>query len=132
MSGKGMSENKKRHDEIVKRSHERSRKLGIDREQTFSKRILKGREIASQMELNTLLLDVAEPFMEFLYKFLEASGFIIVLTSDDGCILRLVGDPEPIYAARSLNMVIGAYMDEASIGTNAMGTAIREDAPIQI
>src|ERR1035437_7385244 len=27
---------------------------------------------------------------------------------------------------------MGAYMDEASIGTNAMGTAIREDAPIQI
>ncbi|NWJ51173.1 MAG: sigma 54-interacting transcriptional regulator [Bacteroidetes bacterium] len=127
-----MSENKKRHDEIIKRSHERSRKLGIERDQTFSKRILKGREIASQMELNTLLLDVAEPFMEFLYKFLEASGFIIVLTSDDGCILRIVGDPEPIFAARNLNMVIGAYMDEASIGTNAMGTAIREDAPIQI
>lgn len=132
MIGKGMSENKKRHDEIIKRSHERSRKLGIERDQTFSKRILKGREIASQMELNTLLLDVAEPFMEFLYKFLEASGFIIVLTSDDGCILRIVGDPEPIFAARNLNMVIGAYMDEASIGTNAMGTAIREDAPIQI
>lgn len=127
-----MSENKKRHDEIIKRSHERSKKLGIDRDQTFSKRILKGREISTEMELNTLLLDVAEPFMEFLYKFLEASGFIIVLTSDDGCILRIVGDPEPIYAARSLNMVIGAYMDEASIGTNAMGTAIREDAPIQI
>jgi transcriptional regulator with PAS, ATPase and Fis domain len=132
MSGKGMSENKRSHDEMIKRSHERSRKLGIDRNQTFSNRILKGRDISTQMELNTLLLNIAEPFMEFLYKFLEASGFIIVLTSDDGCILRIVGDPEPIFAARNLNMVIGAYMDEASIGTNAMGTAIREDAPIQI
>lgn len=127
-----MPESKRRHDEIIRRSHERSSKLGIDREQTFSKRILKGREIATQMELNTQLLDVAEPFMEFLYKFLEASGFIIVLTSDDGCILKIVGDTEPIYAARNLNMVVGAYMDEASIGTNSMGTAIHDDAPIQI
>ena len=132
MSDKGMPKSKRRHDEIIRRSHERSSKLGIDREQTFSKRILKGREIATQMELNTQLLDVAEPFMEFLYKFLEASGFIIVLTSDDGCILKIVGDTEPIYAARNLNMVVGAYMDEASIGTNSMGTAIHDDAPIQI
>ncbi|WDC85399.1 PAS domain-containing protein [Caloramator sp. mosi_1] len=29
-------------------------------------------------------------------------------------------------------MVVGAYMDENSIGTNAMGTAIKEDMPIQI
>ena len=31
-----------------------------------------------------------------------------------------------------LNLKIGAYMDEQNIGTNAMGTAIKEDRCIQI
>ncbi|MCS4464332.1 PAS domain-containing protein [Clostridium botulinum] len=46
--------------------------------------------------------------------------------------LKIIGDKEVMDIANNLNMVVGAFMSENSIGTNAMGTAIKEDIPIQI
>ncbi|MCM0650772.1 sigma 54-interacting transcriptional regulator [Clostridium swellfunianum] len=123
---------KNRHEEIIKKSHERCVEYGVEKERTLPKKILKGSEVSDNINNNKDLLRVAEPFMNLLYNFLEGSGFFIILTDKEGCILNLVGDGEVVKAARELNMVVGAYMDERSIGTNAMGTAIKEDSPIQI
>ena len=70
--------------------------------------------------------------MKIIYDFLVGSGFFIILTDKDGCILNIIGDKGILDAARDMDMVIGAYMDEKSIGTNAMGIAISEDVPIQV
>lgn len=123
---------KEKHDEIIKKSHERCIEYGIEKERVSPKKILIGQQVSENIDRNKDLIRVAEPFMNILYNFLEGSGFFIILTDKEGCILNLVGDKEVIKAALELNMVIGAYMDEKSIGTNAMGTAIKEDSPIQI
>jgi sigma-54 dependent transcriptional regulator, acetoin dehydrogenase operon transcriptional activator AcoR len=68
----------------------------------------------------------------YLYEAVANSGFFILLTDQEGCILRSVGDPDTIEQSIKLNMVVGAYMDERSIGTNAMGTAIHENRPLQV
>ena len=67
-----------------------------------------------------------------LYDILKGSGFFILLTDSEGCILMVIGDHDILLEAAKMNMVVGAYMDEKSIGTNAMGIAIKEDIPIQI
>ncbi len=123
---------KKKKEEIIKNSHERSKVYGIEKERTFSKKILMGNEVSSALDKNKELIDVAFDFINILYDFLETSGFIIFLTDNEGCILNIIGDKKIIESAKKLDMVIGAYMDEKNIGTNAMGTAIKEDAPIQI
>jgi PAS domain S-box-containing protein len=123
---------KNKHEEIIKESHERCIEYGVEKERIQPKKILRGNEVSENINNNRDLLRVASPFMELLYNFLEDSGFFIILTDKEGCILNLVGDKEVVQASQELNMIIGAYMDEKSIGTNAMGTAIKVDSPIQI
>lgn len=124
--------NKGLHDEIIKNSHERSKEYGVEKERYISKRILKGRDLNTALRKNADLIKKAAPFMKILYDFLKDSGFILVLTDREGCILNIIGDKEILNIATTMNMIVGAYMDEKSIGTNAMGTAIKENMPIQI
>jgi len=118
--------------EIIKKSHQRSEEYGIKKNQVFPSKILKGNEVSSNLVLNEYLLRIANPFIGILYKIVANSGFFILLTDHEGCIISSVGDPEIIIESERLNMVVGAYMDEKSIGTNAMGTAISEDQAIQV
>ena len=118
--------------EIIKKSHQRCEEYGVNKEQIFPSRILKGNEVSSHLARNEYLLRVAAPFMEIIHETVSDSGFFILLTDNEGCILRSVGDPDIIAESEKLNMVVGAYMHEKNIGTNAMGTAISEAQPIQV
>lgn len=120
------------HSDIVKRSHQRSLSYGIEKERIAPKKILSDTDVSKNIKKNKEILRIAAPFMKNLYELLKYSGYFLILTDRDGCILSLIGDDEIIGAAVELNMVVGAYMDEQSIGTNAMGTAISENAPVQI
>jgi len=127
-----MARKNRRQEEIIRESHERSEKFGIAREQRFPAQVLEGEAKELMLRESHNLIEVAAPFLDLLYNFLQESGFIIVLTNKDGCILRLTGDESTVEAATGLNMVTGAFMDEKSIGTNAMGTAIKENMPVQV
>ena len=128
----GMVKRQRKKEDIIRESHERSSKYGINPEQRYSQRILSGEEKAIVLRDNHDLIEVAGPFLDLLYDFLKESGFMLLLTSKDGCILRITGDEATLKAARDLNMVVGAFLDEKNVGTNAMGTAISEDMPIQV
>ncbi|AEB76881.1 sigma-54-dependent Fis family transcriptional regulator [Clostridium botulinum] len=127
-----MEYNKKLHEEIIKKSHIRSMKYGVERERVISKKILSGKDCVVNIRKNQSLIKAAVPMMNTLQEILQGSGFIIVLTDENGCILNTIGDEDIMIVARSMNMITGAYMDEKSIGTNAMGVTIKEDIPIQI
>ncbi len=117
---------------IIKKSHIRSERYGIEKERIEPKKILKGSEMSKALQANKEIIEVASPVIGNLYDMVHDSGFFIVLTDREGCILKLMGDDNVLKAAEELNMVTGAYMNEKSIGTNAMGTAIKENMPIQI
>ncbi|OOO63430.1 sigma-54-dependent Fis family transcriptional regulator [Clostridium tepidum] len=123
---------KDKQDNIIKKSHERSVYFGIEENRVFPKKILKGDEITNNIEKNKKFLKIASQFIEILYDFLKGSEFFIILTDKEGCILKIIGDKKVMDIANKLNMVVGAFMSENSIGTNAMGTAIKENMPIQI
>jgi sigma-54 dependent transcriptional regulator, acetoin dehydrogenase operon transcriptional activator AcoR len=118
--------------EIIKKSHKRCEEYGVDKEQVYPGKILTGNEVQTHLASNEYLLKIAIPFMEIIYESVANSGFFILLTDREGCILKAVGDPEIIAESERLNMVVGAYMNEKYIGTNAMGTAISENQPIQV
>ena len=118
--------------EIIKKSHKRCEEYGVNKAQIFPSKILRGNEISSNLVRNGYLLKIANPFLDIIYETVTNSGFFILLTDNEGCILRSVGDPEIIAESEQLNMVVGAYMNEKNIGTNAMGTAISENQPIQV
>ncbi len=123
---------KKSHEEIIQESHERSKEFGVEKSRVFPKKVLSEDELRRLLYQNKELMDIATPFLEELSDFLKGTGYILVLTDHEGCILRVMGDKKTISEAEFLNMVMGAYMSENSIGTNAMGTAISENAPVQV
>lgn len=121
-----------KHRKIIKESHERSKEYGVDKSDVFSKKILDDKYLRKLFSKNDSLLNISDEFINYLFYSLKDSGFIIILTDSEGCILRIKGDDNITAEARKLNMVEGAYMDEKSIGTNAMGTALSNDRPIQV
>jgi sigma-54 dependent transcriptional regulator, acetoin dehydrogenase operon transcriptional activator AcoR len=127
-----MIEKSHSHRDIIKKSHQRCKEYGVDKEQLFPSKILQGNEVSTHLARNEYLLNFAIPFMQIIHECVKGSGFFILLTDNEGCILNATGDPDIIAESQRLNMVVGAYMNEKYIGTNAMGTAISENQPIQV
>ncbi|SHH78263.1 sigma 54-interacting transcriptional regulator [Clostridium grantii] len=117
---------------IIERSHKRSEEYGVEKDRIISKKIIKGIEIQENIEKNKLLINAAIEDMNTLYSFLKDTGFVIILTDKDGCILSVIGDKDILNEGQNMDMIVGAYMNEESIGSNAMGTAIKENIPVQI
>lgn len=113
-------------------SHKRCRKYNVELERVYSTRIIQEQELFKKLEAKRELIISAEPFMNQLYNFVKGSNFFSILTDEEGCILSVIGDEEILSEAFSLKMVPGAYMDERSIGTNAMGTSLAEGKPVQV
>ncbi|WP_428863703.1 sigma 54-interacting transcriptional regulator [Clostridium sediminicola] len=81
---------------------------------------------------NQRLIKAASVAMKTLDTFLDGSGFIIILTDKEGCILNIIGDSTILEEANKIEMIVGTYMNKECIGANSIETAIKEDAPIQI
>lgn len=81
---------------------------------------------------NKELVGISIPVMEFLYQFVKDSGFIIALSDAKGYVLELIGDSEIVNIVRKINFVPASYWDERIIGTNAIGTCLITDQPLQI
>lgn len=116
----------------IKRSHERCRRYGVEPDIVFSRKIIDRKQLDERLERKQELIVTAEPFMNQLYDFVKGSNFFAILTDEEGCILSVIGDESILTQAFNLKMVPGAFMNEESIGTNAMGTALEEMRPVQL
>lgn len=120
------------HPEYITSSHERCKQYGIRPDQVYSLRFAEGDALFQRLQALQEFIRVAEPFLNHLYGFVKGSDFFVVLTDADGCILNLFGDEKIVTEAYSYKMIPGAFMNEANIGTNAMGTALAENKPLQV
>ncbi|TVQ16677.1 MAG: PAS domain-containing protein [Bacteroidetes bacterium] len=120
-----------KHD-VIKKSHARSVMNGMEEDRLFPRKMLKGSQLEALLEKNQYLIETSLPFIKNLYTLVKGSGFVITLTDGQGCILELTGDAETMRDASLFDMIPGAYMDEDSVGTNAMSLAIDENRPIQL
>ena len=116
----------------IKNSHQRCEMMGIDVNLKYSKRILDNGELHERLNKKAELIFTAEPFINKLHDFVKGSNFFAILTDEEGCILSVVGDEDILCEAFSLKMIPGAYMDEESIGTNAMSIALSDKIPVQV
>ena len=116
----------------VSKSHDRCYHYGINKDRVVSKRILNQEMLSKRLNKEEAFIRIAEPFMNHLYNFVKGSNFYAILTDHEGCILTMMGDENILEKAFSYEMVPGAFMDEKSIGTNAMGTALYEKQPVQV
>ena len=62
----------------------------------------------------------------------EDARHVMVITDADGVLLWREGATAVRHRADALGFTVGATWSEAAVGTNAIGTALAEDAPVQI
>lgn len=60
------------------------------------------------------------------------SGLIVVITDADGRLLWIDGDSRQRSRAETLSFIEGANWGESTAGTNAVGTALALDQPVQV
>ena len=121
-----------KHRRIIEKSHERSLRFGIDTGIIFPRKVAILDELEEKIEKNRELIEITAPLLAELYDVLQGSGYFIILTDNEGCILKILGDPHITKEAERMRIISGSYMSEKSIGTNAMGTALIEDKAIQV
>ncbi|HOX68778.1 MAG TPA: sigma 54-interacting transcriptional regulator, partial [Burkholderiaceae bacterium] len=79
------------------------------------------------------LLNAGTSVMAHARQFLDETGTVMVLTTNDGVVLNLEGDPATsAAAAERIRMIPGSSWSEATVGTNAIGTALAIGQPVQI
>ncbi|MGG7214814.1 sigma-54-dependent Fis family transcriptional regulator [Clostridium nigeriense] len=117
---------------LIEKSHKRSEGYGVNKDINHSKIILRNDELKKVLEINKELIEISKPYIDNVFEAVEDKDFIITLTDNNGCILYIKGAEEIKDELEKLNLIVGAYMDEKNIGTNAMAVAISEDRCIQI
>ncbi|MFZ5945493.1 MAG: sigma-54-dependent Fis family transcriptional regulator [Bacillota bacterium] len=88
--------------------------------------------IRERQERNQNLLEAAIPIMEDLYLSIKGSGFSVILTDNEGYILKVIGDPNFLHNSNKVHLSEGVNWHEKVKGTNAIGTALQEQRPITI
>ncbi|MBJ2151778.1 sigma-54-dependent Fis family transcriptional regulator [Paracoccus sp. IB05] len=132
-------------DFLTYRDIEQSRTSGVRREilESWSRSLASGidatAELAPLDETEEILEDARQknsdlraaahaPF-EKMGPLLSEANALLILTDADGLVLEQIGDLRTHNAARSIHLIRGGKWDEAAIGTNGIGTAIRSGRP---
>ncbi|WP_251859597.1 sigma 54-interacting transcriptional regulator [Clostridium sp. Marseille-Q2269] len=84
-----------------------------------------------KIQENQELISVSKPIMKGIYNIVEGSDFAIILSDKHGYIIEVIGDRDIMKRVDELNFVKGALWTEKAVGTNAIGTALYLDKPIQ-
>ncbi|MDD2869989.1 sigma-54-dependent Fis family transcriptional regulator [Neomegalonema sp.] len=110
-------------------SWSRSLALGIDANAKLAPLDESHDRLEEARKRNAELRSAAEgPFAKIGPLLAEAEA-LVMLTDAEGLVLEQVGDTRTREAARSIHLVNGGNWDEAVIGTNAIGTALRTGRP---
>ncbi|HWR09784.1 sigma-54-dependent Fis family transcriptional regulator [Sporomusa sp.] len=78
------------------------------------------------------LIEIAKPFMSKLHKFFKGSGFIVVLTDENGCVLEMLCDEDIRQNPMTRYFYPGVSWREEAVGTNAIGTVIKLGKSLQV
>lgn len=117
---------------LIEAAHQRSQSFGIasSDQPDFSQptQVV----LTQTMEENRFLMLHAAPAMETLYGQIANTHSMVLLTSDKGVVLHSLGDSDFLEKASQVALAPGVDWSEDSKGTNAIGTALREEQPVMI
>jgi len=115
---------------MIALSQQRSRAFGIEsgHEPDFS--CPGGNTLTQALDENRFLLQHAAPVMETLHEQIINTHSMVLLTSAKGFVLHSLGDTDFLEKASRVALLPGVDWSEESKGTNAIGTALREEQAI--
>lgn len=89
-------------------------------------------ETLYKIRIESELSEAARPIMDDLAQIVAGTKHIVFLCNAQGQIVEVVGDADVRYKASINNLIVGADWSEERAGTNAIGTAIKHQGPVQI
>lgn len=116
---------------LVARSWARVLALGLDPDGDNARDPLPRAELARRRHESPLRL-VIDELRRVLTGVADASQFLMVVCDADGVILWREGAARVLMTADRLGFAEGACWTEQVVGTNAIGTALAEAAPVQL
>ncbi len=117
---------------LILRSWERCRDSGLDPGSTRAVEVAGRGQLEESRNQSGRLLSLASGVMEHVFDQIRASGSMVILADLDGMIIHSLGDPAFVDRAQRVALQPGARWDEASLGTNGIGTALLERAPVEV
>ena len=115
--------------EFIERAHQRSAALGLSRGERRDFDPMVRSDLNLARERNQRLYMHAAPVMHLLFEQIVNTDSMIVLTDAQGTILHSVGDDDFLQRAHKVALQPGENWAEHAKGTNAIGTALFEEAP---
>lgn len=105
--------------------------FGVDPRQKQTSIVLSDEQLV-EWQHQSKLYRTALPVLENVSTFIESTRHLLTLSDHHGRIVYLAGEAPIRRRAEKMNFVAGADWSEASAGTNAIGTCIEANQPIQI
>lgn len=112
-------------------SWQRSKNYGVNAN-FVTKEIIAKKELENRIMARNLFYKTAIPIMENLYKFVQGSGFMILLSDEEGYVLKIIGDNDIVDFAKKNLLAEGCNRNEKVLGTNGIGTCLALKKPIQV
>ena len=117
--------------DLVVRSWRRVMAVGLDADANNAREPLPLSEVERRRTGSALAL-VIEELRHVLTSVADASTYLMVVTDADGVVLWREGSSRVRLQADSLGFTEGARWTEQTVGTNAIGTALAEAAPVEL
>jgi hypothetical protein len=116
--------------DVVLDSWHRSMRAGVDPKRPAPRLVGEG-DAAARLSSHRLG-EIAPLVRAMLAGVARDARHIVVVTDARGMVLSAEGHPEMLDAAAANHVVPGALLGERAVGTNAIGTALYLDHPLQI
>jgi hypothetical protein len=116
---------------VVTRSWARSADAGIDPRGHLARIVMDDREIEERWSRHPLY-PVLPMLRDLLSGATSESSHMLVISDAKGVLMWIEGHHRVIEATHDMHFVCGADWSESGAGTNALGTAIAVDHPVQI
>ncbi|RJG00307.1 sigma-54-dependent Fis family transcriptional regulator [Noviherbaspirillum sedimenti] len=120
------------YDKIIEDSHQRSAGFGLSENIHSDFSPVSRADFSIINEKNRVLCTHALPVMETLYEQIINTHNMVILTDANGVIVRTLGDADFLEKANRVALQQGVPWSEESKGTNAIGTAIAEQAAVLV
>lgn len=118
---------------VILRSWERCRRFGLnENSEVLNADSLDRFALRTEQNRHRQLLNHGRPIMEHVFEQIRESGSMVILADANGLLLDTVGDPDFVDRADRVALTAGASWDENQRGTNAIGTALAEEAATEI
>lgn len=113
-------------------SWSRCRTAGVDPFSSLEQEIAEGDELERLLHEKSALIAAVHPFMVNLHNFVSGSGFVVILSDNNGRILVSLADGDICRKADDIRLVPGSQWLETMAGTNGIGTCLALGEPVQI